>query len=131
MGVASTITGTSVIRAGGGGGGGYTGGNQNGALGGYGGSGGGGNGAANVDPNTTPSIFAQSGTVNTGGGAGGSGTVSSSITGIKGGSGIVILRYDSSLTISNPGGGLTFSTATVGSDKVTQFTQGTGTIQFG
>ena len=46
-------------------------------------------------------------------------------------SGIVILRYDSSLTISNPGGGLTFSTATVGSDKVTQFTQGTGTIQFG
>ena len=79
----------------------------------------------------TAQTNAQSGTVNTGGGAGGSGRYPSNITGINGGSGIVILRYESSLTISNPGGGLTFSTATLGSDKVTQFTQGTGTIQFG
>jgi hypothetical protein len=34
------------------------------------------------------------------------------------------------LTITNPGGGLTFTTATVGGNKVTTFTAGTGTIQF-
>ena len=101
------------------------------AGGGCGGSGGGGNGAAGYQAAGTAETNAQSGTVNTGGGAGGSGRIPSSITGINGGSGIVILRYESSLTISNPGGGLSFSTTTVGSDKVTQFTQGTGTIQFG
>jgi hypothetical protein len=42
----------------------------------------------------------------------------------------VILRYSSAFTISNPGGGLTFSTTTVGADNVTTFTAGTGTIQF-
>jgi hypothetical protein len=48
----------------------------------------------------------------------------------NGGSGVVILRYSNAFTISNPGGGLTFSTSTVGSDKVTTFTAGTGSIQF-
>jgi hypothetical protein len=40
------------------------------------------------------------------------------------------LRYPSTLTISNPGGGLTFTTSTVSTDKVTTFTAGTGNIQF-
>jgi hypothetical protein len=47
-----------------------------------------------------------------------------------GGSGVVIVRYPSIYTISNPGGGLTFTTATVGGDKVTTFTAGTGNILF-
>jgi hypothetical protein len=43
---------------------------------------------------------------------------------------VVILRYPSTYTISNPGGGLTFTTATVAGDNVTTFTAGTGNIQF-
>jgi hypothetical protein len=43
---------------------------------------------------------------------------------------VVILRYPESYNISNPGGGLTFSTSTIGTDKVTTFTAGTGNIQF-
>jgi hypothetical protein len=46
-----------------------------------------------------------------------------------GGSGVVILRYSASYTI-DVGAGLTASTNTVGSDKVTTFTAGTGTITF-
>ena len=79
-GVASSITGSSVTRAGGGGGGASTSGTR-----GSGGSGGGGDGANSAQ---TP----QSGTVNTGGGAGGGGPDSDS--GQTGGSGIVIVRYD-------------------------------------
>jgi hypothetical protein len=41
----------------------------------------------------------------------------------------VIISYPSSLTLSNPGGGLTFSTSTVGANKVTTFTAGTGNVQ--
>ena len=44
-------------------------------------------------------------------------------------SGAVILRYPSSVTIT-VGSGLTSTTATVGSNKVTTFTAGTGNIQF-
>jgi hypothetical protein len=51
-------------------------------------------------------------------------------TGGAGGSGVVILRYPDAYTISNPGGGLTFTTATDGDDKVTTFTAGTGNIEF-
>ena len=47
-----------------------------------------------------------------------------------GGSGVVILRYPDNYAISNPGGGLTFSTATDGSFKVTTFTAGTGNVSF-
>lgn len=65
------------------------------------------------------------GTANTGnGGAGGEGAAGGS-----GGSGVVILRYPSTATLS-VGSGLTYSTATVGSDKVTTFTAGTGTVTF-
>jgi hypothetical protein len=41
------------------------------------------------------------------------------------------LKYPASRTISNPGGGLTYSTSTdVPGYKVTTFTAGTGNIQF-
>lgn len=100
-GIASTITGSSVTRAGGGGGNGYD-------FGGPGGSGGGGNGGAN-------------GTANTGGGGGNS---------ASGGSGVVIVRYPNTFTI-NVGAGLTASTSTVGENKVTTFTAGSGNISFG
>jgi len=43
---------------------------------------------------------------------------------------VVILRYPDTYTISNPGGGLTFTTATDGNFKVTTFTAGTGNIEF-
>jgi HK97 family phage major capsid protein len=38
--------------------------------------------------------------------------------GANGGSGVVILRYSTTLTLTNPGGGLTFTTASVGGDTV-------------
>jgi hypothetical protein len=47
----------------------------------------------------------------------------------NGGSGVVILRYPNTYTITI-GAGLTGSTATDGSDKVTTFTAGTGNISF-
>jgi hypothetical protein len=42
----------------------------------------------------------------------------------------LILRYPNTVTISNPGGGLTLSTAADGSDSVTTITAGTGNIKF-
>lgn len=92
LGVASSITGSSVTRAAGGG------------------SGTEGSSAANT-------------------GNGGN-SPNSTRVGLPGGSGVVIIRYPSIWTVSNPGGGLTFSTATVGSNKVTTFTAGTGNIAF-
>jgi hypothetical protein len=44
---------------------------------------------------------------------------------------VVILRYPDTYTISNPGGGLTFTTATDGDAKVTTFTAGTGNVSWG
>lgn len=44
--------------------------------------------------------------------------------------GVVILRYPNTVTMSNPGGGLTFTTSTVSSNKVTTITAGTGNIAF-
>jgi hypothetical protein len=63
--------------------------------------------------------------VNQGGGGGGS-----FVTYGNGGSGVVILRYPSNYTISNPGGGLTYSTARSGAYSVTTFTAGTGDVQW-
>jgi hypothetical protein len=51
------------------------------------------------------------------------------MTGSNGGSGVVILRYSSAFTITI-GGGLTGSTATVGADKVTTLTAGTGNVSW-
>jgi len=102
-GKASSITGSSVIRAGGGGGGGDT-------FAGPGGPGGGGNGSTST---------ATAASAHTGGGGGGS--IYHSAAG-KGGTGVVILRYVNTMTIANPGGGLTLSTATDGDFKVTTIT---------
>ena len=119
-GVSSSISGTATTRAGGGGGGAYT--FSNSSTPGAGGTGGGGAGAG------AQNQAGIAGATNYGGGGGGGG-YSSGIGG-NGGSGIVILRYPSAKTITNPGAGLTFTTATDGSDKVTTFTAGTGNIQF-
>ena len=119
-GTASSITGSSVTYAGGGGGGTYQGGTA-----GSGGTGGGGNGGtAGTD---TPG---DAGTTNTGGGGGGGSIQSGNSNGGNGGSGIVILKYLDSFTISNPGGGLTFSTTTSAPNKITSFTAGTGNVQW-
>jgi hypothetical protein len=73
-----------------------------------------------------------SGSNNTGGGGGG-GTrfVSSPVSspGANGGSGIVILRYPSSFTITI-GAGLTGTTATLEDLKVTTITAGTGNVSW-
>ena len=84
VGLASSITGSSVYRAGGGGGGGY-----DSSVGGAGGNGGGGAGDDGQDDGGT------AGTPNTGGGGGGGGDESggAGTYGGAGGSGIVIIRY--------------------------------------
>ena len=74
------------------------------------------------------------GTANTGGGGGGasqhpeSGSGWPGVSG-AGGSGVVILRYPSAITIALSGG-LTGSTITDGSSKVTTITAGTGTVSW-
>jgi hypothetical protein len=48
-----------------------------------------------------------------------------------GGSGVVIIKYTDTRTISNPGGGLTLSTASPsGGFKVTTITAGTGNVSW-
>ena len=66
------------------------------------------------------------GNTNTGSGGGGG---RQGAAGGAGGSGIVIIRYPSARTIV-VGAGLTASTVTVGANKVTTFTAGTGNISF-
>ena len=105
-----------MTRAGGGGG-------SFGTTGSAGGSGGGGQGGS-IFSGTTKT----SGSVNTGSGGGGGRLVG--LANGAGGSGVVILRYPNVYTISNPGGGLTLSTATDGNFKVTTVTAGTGNVQF-
>ena len=110
------VSGSNVYYAGGGGGAGV----GFGAAGGIGGGG---------DGNTAQGV---AGTPNTGGGGGGSERNNPSgqfFYGGAGGSGVVILRYPNTRTVTI-GSGLTGSTATEGSDKVTTFTAGTGTISF-
>lgn len=89
-GVASSITGTSVTRAGGGGGG--TGSLQPISSG---GSGGGGNGGQ------TTAVAAQAGVANTGGGGGGDGL---NVVAANGGSGVVIIKVNESRTVTFSGG---------------------------
>lgn len=122
-GLAISITGSSVYYAGGGGGG-YESGNQD--NGGAGGLGGGGRGGARG-----ATYLGGNGTNGLGGGGGGTEYLngSSSTEAGKGGDGIVILRYPSNRTL-NIGAGLTSNTVVVGSNKVTSFTAGTGTISF-
>ena len=116
-GTSNSITGTAVTYAGGGGGGDAS---QTGS-GSTGGTGGGGNGGGT-------STAGQDGTANTGGGGGGSAT---NTTGQgDGGSGVVILRFDSARSIASTTGTLAYSTATDGTDTVATFTSGTGTVTF-
>jgi len=103
---------TDVYYAGGGGGSGYS-------TGGDGGNGGGGN-AGSASNNT-----GTAGSANTGGGGGGAYNASPG----AGGSGVVILRYPDDYTIS-VGVGLTSSTITQGSNKVTIFTAGVDTVSW-
>jgi hypothetical protein len=113
-GVTTSISGSPVTYAGGGGGGAYS-------TQGTGGAGGGADGVRDANGNA--------GTANTGGGAGGIYiTNTAQRYGGNGGSGIVILRYPNTYTISQTG--LTLTTATVGDDKVTTITAGTGTVSW-
>ena len=114
-GLASSITGSSVTRAGGGGGQSY-GSNVN-NLGGAGGSGGGG-------------AKGSAGTANTGGGGGGPTKFGD---GKSGGSGIVIIAYpDNHKAITTIPGTLTYSVSTSSRSgyRVYSFTAGTGSIVF-
>ena len=120
-GLASSITGSSVTRAGGGGGAIY----YNGSSPGTGGSGGGGNGLNNAFHGGGT---AGSGSTNTGSGGGG-GSSGAGNAG-AGGSGIVVLKYPDTFTLTI-GGGLTSSTSTSGGFKITSFTAGTDTISWG
>jgi hypothetical protein len=115
-GLATTITGSSVFYAGGGGGGG-----QGTAP--AGGNGGGGNGGSHTSSVTA----ASNGTANTGGGGGGGAGANA---GANGGSGVVILRYLSTLGTITIGAGLTGSTATDGLYEVTTITAGTGNVSW-
>ena len=56
---------------------------------------------------------------------GGGGTL-----GAAGQDGVVILKYPTTVTISNSGGGLTMSTSVVSGNNVTVITAGTGSIEF-
>ena len=99
---------------------------------GSGGTGGGGTGGDGGN-SSTPTTNATAGTANTGGGGGGapspSAGGSTTFPSGAGGSGVVILRYPSTRTIS-VGAGLTSSTSTSGDFKITVFTAGTDTISF-
>ena len=120
VGLASSITGSAVNRAGGGGGGA-----QPGDSAGSGGTGGGGNGTS------TSSANGSNGTANTGGGGGGTtygGGTSGS--GGNGGSGVVILRWTTADATISIGAGLVSSTTTSGSDSIVTFTSGSGTVSF-
>jgi hypothetical protein len=71
------------------------------------------------------------GSINTGGGGGGGSNTNADKAGKNGGSGVVILKYPDAYTISNPGGGLTMSTAgPSGGFKVTTITDGTGDVEW-
>lgn len=120
-GLTSSITGSAVTRAGGGGG-------ANATYRASGGSGGGGLGTFG-DLRFNADAFGSAGVANTGGGGGGGYTYGGATESHPGGSGIVILRYPSTYTITL-GAGLTGTTATVGGNKVTTVTAGTGQVSF-
>jgi hypothetical protein len=118
-GVLSSITGTPVRRAAGGGGGAYEGDAGGPVTRGLGGQGGGGDGSLTSGTvNTTPGTAGQDGTGSGGGNA------------ANGGRGVLILRYPNTLTLTNPGGGLTISFAAVGGDTVATISSGSGNIQW-
>ena len=114
------VSGSDVYYAGGGGGASGTAGQPFGA----GGLGGGTNGAAGC-PGTAP----LAGVANTGGGNGGTGGCPSAYS-TGGGSGVIILRYPSVYTATVTGTQASGSPFTEGTNKVSVFTAGTGTVTF-
>lgn len=106
----SDITGTNIQRGGGGAG-------SQGSVVAASSDGGGGGGAS------------RNGVANTGSGGAGLHTTSGTIPSGNGGSGVIILRYPERFTITL-GAGLTGSTATVGADRVTTITAGTGNVSW-
>jgi hypothetical protein len=90
---------------------------------GSGGTGGGGTGAVNSTGRAS-----TAGSPNTGGGGGG-GYNGATILPSNGGSGIVVLRFSSTLNYT-VGVGLTFTSSTSGNDTILVFTAGTNTITF-
>ena len=111
-GTISLITGTSVTYAGGGGG------TSRGGTVASGGAGGGGAGGSNG--------VGTAGTVNTGGGGGG-GTAGSNISGVNGGSGVVIISYSLISKLATATG--TYTQTNLGGNYIYTFT-GSGTITF-
>jgi hypothetical protein len=111
-GLASSITGSSVFRAGGG-----AANRKDGTSAGVGGNGGGGD-----------STNGLAGAANTGSGGGSSFGTSSN--GGAGGTGVVILAYPSGYSDLTVGSGLTFDQPTRTGYKVYRFTAGTGSISF-
>jgi hypothetical protein len=97
IGLSSSITGTLRYFGGGGGGGFWWSGANSAQWTGNGGNGGGGRGGKNLSP------LAESGAANTGGGGGGSGTSGETSTVRNGGSGIVIVRYASTVALATGG----------------------------
>ena len=116
------ISGSDVYYAGGGGGSSQT----AGVTPGSGGLGGGTNGAAGC-PGTAP----LAGTPNTGGGSGGTGGCPTAFSN-AGGSGVVILRYPDAFTITVGSGIVEAANSpfTDGTDKISVFKGGVGTISF-
>ena len=117
IGLSSNITNTPTLRGGGGGGGGTIDGSTAGGAT-SGGGAGGNSGSVGTD-----------GANNTGGGGGGGYHLQNGGTG---GSGVVILRYPSTYTITETTSAqLTFTTdESISGEKVTVFTAGDGTIEF-
>ena len=112
-GLASSITGASITRASGGSG-----------------------GANSIQPAATPgggAIPGSNAVDNTGGGGGGGSNLPSTLAnGTNGGSGIVILRYSDTYSITVGAGLITgvLNQAVGAAEKYTTFTAGTGNIQF-
>jgi hypothetical protein len=97
IGVSTSINGTLTYFGGGGGGGYWWSGAASWTYNGEGGSGGGGRGGLHT------STLAQPGTANTGGGAGGSGNSAATHVPKNGGSGIVVIRYASTVALATGG----------------------------
>ena len=126
-GLANSITGVSVVYAGGGGGGGWEG-NPYGA-GGTGG-GGAGSGTNGTDNNSAKGTKGRNGTNGLGGGGGGGG-IEPGFGGGDGGSGVVIIAYPNTYpAITTIPGTLTYDQPTRSGYRVYRFTAGTGTIVF-
>ena len=137
-GLASSITGTSITRAGGGGGFMYGISVTNVSSGGTGGGGAGGRYVSSSDSYNPSQSDGEDGAANTGSGGGsasatGSGSGSQWYGGLPGGggSGIAILRYPTnSSPVIKTTGSLVYTESIDGSDTVIQFTEGSGNVSF-